>query len=229
MERVVDAAEAKCGPVPFRKQMWELLHDAEPTEYQRLVAALPISNFIDLTLDRGLAKALRAIGKQPVEHGPLSGRMGSWKLTEPARPHVFYALARPPVGGEGFGGVRSTIADDGIVRANVDEMLHGKDLLLAGLTPHEAEFILHLHLFVTSAEKIVNCAPAHTDPDYWTMRGVYLAGIEPAAFLSALLPADGNSFGFLDAIIPSRMMVDIFRRQNQVFISHAHRDGAFVD
>jgi hypothetical protein len=225
----VTAAEAKIGSVEFRTNMWNLLHGVEPTERQRLVAALPVSNFIDLTLDRALAKALRARGKQPIEQGPLSGMMGSWKQTEPNRPNVFYAMEYPPIGGHGWGGVRSTILKDDIVKANAGEMLRRKDLLLVGLTSHEAEFILHLHLFSASGEKIVNCSPYDADPSYWARRGVYVSNVRPELFVRGLLPADGNAFGTVDAIVPAPMIVDIHRRPNHAFISHSRRDDAFVD
>jgi hypothetical protein len=225
----VATAEAKLGFVEFRKMMWELLSRSEPTAQQKLLAALPVSNFIDLTLDRALVKAMRAHGKQPIEHGPLSGRMGSWKQTEPGRPHVFYALEHPPVAGHGWGGVRATMLKDDIVRANAGEMLRRKDLLLVGLTAHEAEFVLHLHLFVTSGEKIVNCAPEDDDPDYWARRGVYVSSTGPGRFLHGLLPADGSTPGMLDAIVPAPMVIDIHRRRNHAFISHSRRDDPFVD
>lgn len=225
----VSAAEEKLGFVEFRRMMWELLNNSRPTERQQLLAALPVSNFIDLTLDRSLAKAMRAIGKQPIEHGPLSGMMGSWKQTEPNRPHIFYALEQPPVGGQGWGGVRATMLKDDIVRANAGEMLRRKDLVLVALTSYEAEHILHLHLFATSGEKIVNCAPNDNDPSYWARRGVYVSDVDPATFLRGLLPADGKTFGVLDAIVPAPMIIDIHRRRNQAFISHSRRDDAFVD
>lgn len=225
----VSAAETKLGFVDFRKMMWNLLNTSQPTEHQQLLAALPVSNFIDLTLDRALAKAMRAAGKQPIEHGPLSGRMGSWKQTEPSRPHVFYAMEYPPVGGQGWGGVGATMLKDDIVRANTGEMLRRKDLVLVSVTSHEAEYILHLHLFATSGEKIINCAPYDDDPSYWARRGVYVSSVDPATFLRSLLPADGKNLGMLDAIVPAPMVIDIHRRRNQAFISHSRRDDIFVN
>lgn len=225
----VAAAEKKIGAVEFRRIMWETLSGAEPTEAQRLVASLPVSNFIDLTLDRGLAKALRAIGKRPVEHGPFSGRMGSWRQSDPSEPHVFYAMEYPPVAGVGWGGVRASMATDDIVKANAAEMLSRKDLLLVNMSAHEAEYILRLATFAAIGEKIVNVAPHDNDPSYWARRGVYVSSADPAQALRGLLPANGETFGMLDAIVPAPMLIDIFRRRTGVFVSYSRRDEKFVD
>ena len=64
------------------------------------------------------------------------------------------------------------------------EMLRQKDLLLLGISAHEAEGILHLSYLSQAADKVVNTEDPTTSYQYWAKRGTYLADLPTEAVVN---------------------------------------------
>src|SRR5215207_5061889 len=65
---LVKKAEGTVGREKLVRFVGEMVKDVKPTFTHRMIASVPISNFIDTTFDRSLYKALVAAGKEPVTH-----------------------------------------------------------------------------------------------------------------------------------------------------------------
>jgi hypothetical protein len=232
-ERWDDLLKAAIERVPadqLRGMLRTRLEGAEATELHHFFASIPISNFVDLSLDRGFAKALRAAGRQPMTHEGM-GMIGNWRQTESKQPNVFYGLG-DACSLFGFWRPERILsnAQQTIAREGLREMLFYKDILLAGVNSYEAEFVLSLSSFMTLGGKIVSATPDRHHPDYWAARGVYLSSLSPAEFIDALRPTVGGEYGPLDALSPVARVIDLARRRpNDVFISYSRADKVFVD
>ena len=171
---VVRGAEKRSSRKEVVALVAESVIDATPSSLQTQIAAVPISNFIDTTFDRGLLKALVAAGKSPILHDWNSQMMGGWRQSESDRPNVFFSL--PPADGSlSFYGVLEpwkAHQQNSIQIENMREMLSDRDLLLVGLSPYEAEYILHLYALCLSYEKAYIDQSGASDPAYWASRGV---------------------------------------------------------
>lgn len=227
----VAAAESKTS----RRELVEyVLHCVRPIKIapvHRKVAAIPISNFIDTTLDRRLVPAMKESGKVPIVHDFRSGRMGSWKQSNQGNPNVFYAfgnLESPP----GWFGLQQQISlnpQNRIQLENMIEMVRQKDLLLLGFSPHEAEHLLHLGSLSASADRIVNTEDETNDYHYWSKRGTYLAEVQTETVIDHLLPFDRKSYSLFDAPFPRTMLVDISKEKlHDAFVSHFSGDKPFA-
>jgi|GEM_PF-1200212 len=223
-------AERKAGRVRLHEAVSEILSKAKVTDLHRAIARLPLTNFIDASLDRSLTKALREQGKTPIVHDEMSMRIGEWQVSDPDMPHVFYVLgtARVPIGFTGS--LKSLIPKRGDSRAeNLLDMLRRKDLLLCDFHPWDAEYVLRLPYWVADAGKIVNCAPDDHNFEYWSRRGVYVSTTSAADFVDGLLPAIGGRYGELDILKAPNMYIDLARRKpHDVFISYSRSDAEFV-
>jgi len=229
-DELLDVAKKRIRLEELRGMVRSRIESAKATEMHRFFASIPISNFVDLSLDRGLAKALRAAGRQPIEHEGM-GMIGNWQQSESKEPNVFYGFGNTcsttgfwmPV--QILSNPRQTIAREGL-----REMLLYKDVLLAGVNSYEAEYVLNLGAFTTLGGKIVGALPDQHHLDYWAARGVYASPLSAPDFIDALRPTLGNEYGPLDDVSPIGMLIGLARRKpHDVFISYTKSDKAFVD
>lgn len=209
----------------------DVVKNAKPTNIHRLVASVPISNYIDTTFDRSLLNALTDAGKTPIVHDWHSQRIGSWRQSNPEYPNIFFAL--PPVIGPRslYGAYEPTSINqqNQIQIENMREMLSEKDLLLLGISPNEAEFILHLNALCLSYEKAYVDVSFSSDPQYWARRGVMIGHISDEEIIKRLIPSHGVKYSFLDSLFPRRMLIDISRdKEYDAFFSYFSGDSAFV-
>ncbi|OGQ95658.1 MAG: hypothetical protein A2521_17340 [Deltaproteobacteria bacterium RIFOXYD12_FULL_57_12] len=228
---VVRSAEKRASREEVVALVAEAIRDATPSALHALIAAVPVSNFIDTTFDRSLLKALLAEGKSPILHDWNSQKLGAWRQSEAGRPNVFFSL--PPGDGSlslyGILEPWKSHQQNSIQIENMREMLSDRDLLLVGLSPYEAECILHLYALCLSYEKAYIDRSGSTDPGYWASRGVMIGETSAQDVIARLVPAQGNEYSFLDGIFPSRKLIDISReKQYDAFISYFSGDRDFV-
>ena len=207
----------------------------EPTRPQpihRKLASIPISNFIDVTLDRQLLTALKEQGKEVFSYSFSEGtKMGAWKQSNPESPNVFSAFIDLYIESPWYGLHQQLTNNpqDRIQIENMMEMLRQKDLLILGMSACEAEDILCLDYLSQAADKVVNTEDATSSYHYWAKRGTYLAELPTETILDELIPYDLKSYSFLDAPFPGRMMIDIFKEKEfDVFISYFSGDKDFA-
>jgi len=213
----------------------ELIANAEPNFSHRMIASIPISNFIDTTFDRSLYKALLSIRKQLILHDFGSPQiMGIWKQSNPENPNLFFMLPNveneqfPPSIYEPTGRSKQ----NSIHLTNLSDMLRGKDLLLLDYSPHEAEYVLHLSSLVLSCEKVFNFTRKISDLEYWAALGVSVRESAPEDLIRKLVPYKPGSYSeWDDGFIAPTSVLDLVTRRKQFdcFISHFHGDREFVD
>jgi len=203
---------------------------AKATELHHFLASIPISNFVDLTLDRGFTKALHAAGRQPLSHDGL-GMIGNWRQGEAKQPNVFHGFVDAcTLNGFWMPKRILTNPQQTIAREGLREMLLYKDVLLAGVNSYEAEFVFGLSTFTTLGGKFVNTLPAQLHPEYWAARGTYISPLSTAEFIDALRPTAGDDYGPLDVLSPVGKLIDLARKKpHDVFISYSRKDKSFVD
>lgn len=226
----IDTAEK----VGTRKKLGEFavayFHDPKPTPAHQLLAAVPISNFIDATFDRSLIKALSDAGRTPRVHQWMGERMGGWKLTNADKPTVFCMLPEPDANPTFFG-LHEPVRKHKIHihMANVGDMLSGRDLLLFEFSPEEADWILNLNSLAMAGDKFVHYTQRFAADSYWSARGVLVRNEPIAPVLDRLLPHEEGSYGDCDVLSPRRKLIDITRKkQYDCFISYYSGDADFV-
>lgn len=211
----------------------ERVQGVKPTFTHRMIASVPISNFIDTTFDRSLYKALVAAGREPVTHDwGHSQAMGIWKQGAPEKPTVFFSL--PNVEGDNASwGIYEQIGrltQNRIQFENMADMLSGKDLVLINYPADEAESMLHLSWLITSCEKVVNYAGEVRDADYWARLGVCVREQGAEELIARLVPHHKGRYSEWDGFIASTPIVDAMRdRYYDCFISYFSGDREFVD
>lgn len=218
-----------------RETLWHdtasRVRDVKPFQIHRKLACIPISNFIDATLDRRLTTALSETGKKPILHAFRQQRIGDWRQSNPAAPNVFFTFGQFD-SFDPWEGLheRLCIHDQNRIQIeNMMEMLRQKDLLLLQFSAAEAEQILHLEYLAGAADKVVNTADPSGDITYWAKRGVFLANVDAEEFVEYLLPADLQSYSLWDVPIPNRMLIDVGRGKDyDSFISYFSGDKSFV-
>jgi hypothetical protein len=200
------------------------------TELHQFFASIPISNFVDLTLDGGFSKALRAVGRQPFSHEGL-GMIGNWRQGETEQPNVFHGFG-DACALSGFWLPKRILTNpqQTIAREGLREMLLFKDILLAGVNSYEAEFVFGLSAFTTLGGKFVNTVPDRHHPEYWSARGVYMSPLSAPEFIDALRPTVGGEYGPLDVLSPVAKVIGFGRKKpHDIFISYCRADKSFVD
>jgi hypothetical protein len=203
-----------------------------PHPIHRKLASIPISNFVDVSLDRQLLTALKEHGKQPFPHSFSGGTMmGAWKQRNPDSPNVFTAFIELQMDSHWYG-LHQQLTNhpqDRIQIENMMEMVRQKDLLILGMSAFEAEDILCLAYLSQAADKVVNSEDPTNSYQYWTKRGTYLAELPTEAVINELVPYDMKSYSFMDAPYPGRMMIDIMKKKEfDVFISYFSGDQDFA-
>ncbi len=227
----VDQLEKKIDRENLWKNVGQQMESAQVGQIHRKVAGIPISNFIDATLDRRLTKALIEGGKTPILHAFRHQRIGDWRQSNPAQPNVFFTFGsfdsfHP---WEGLHEQLCIHPQNRIQVENMIEMLRQKDLLLLGFSSAEAEKILHLEYLAAAADKVVNTLDPNGESAYWTKRGVFLANVDTEDVVNCLLPTDLQSYTFWDLPFPNRMLIDIAREKDyDSFISYFSGDKAFA-
>jgi len=228
---LVKSALNKCSVEDLLHIVTEVIHNVHPTSLHRSIASIPISNFIDTTFDRSLLKALIDEGKTPILNDWHSQMMGSWRQSNAEQPNIFFML--PPITGQlslyGIYEPSGLNTQNQIQIENMREMLNEKDLLLVGLPPDEAEFILHLHNLCLSYEKAYACIDDITEARYWAQHGVMIQIENVKKIVERLVPSEGAKYSILDGLIPSRKLVEVTReKQYDAFISYFSGDRPFV-
>ncbi|MGB9177845.1 MAG: toll/interleukin-1 receptor domain-containing protein [Pyrinomonadaceae bacterium] len=230
---LVKKAEESVGRPELIKFVSTRIKDVTPTFTHKMIASIPISNFIDATFDRSLFKALVEARKDPILHDWGQSQMvGIWKQSNPQKPNLFFML--PSVEDEkSFWGIYEPTGwwtQNRIQIANIDDMLSGKDLVLINYSAHEAEYLLHLSSFVTSCEKIINYADETQDMDYWARLGVCFREQAAEELITRLVPHKSGEYSEWDGFIASTSIVDIMRdKRYDCFISYFSGDKDFVD
>ncbi len=108
-------------------------------------------------------------------------------------------------------------------------MVRQKDLLLLGMSAHEAEGILHLPYLSPAADKVVNTEDPTNSYQYWAKRGTYLAELPSETVINELIPYDMKSYSVMDAPFPGRMLIDVMKEKEfDVFISYFTGDQNFA-
>jgi hypothetical protein len=229
--QLVDLLETKTDRKTLCRYVVERANSVQIQRIHRKIASIPISNFIDLTFDHSLTKALVEGGKKPIIHAFLHQRMGGWQQRNPEEPNVFFAFAQLDIFHHWFGLHEQLCihAQNRIQIENMMEMLRQKDLLLLGLCSPEAEGILHLEYLAQAADKVVNTVDPLNDHRYWAKRGVVVADVETEAAVEHLLPADLKSYTFWDMPFPTRMLIDVGKEKDyDCFISYFSGDKEFA-
>lgn len=211
-----------------------LVGDPELGLIHRNLAAVPVSNFIDLTFDRSLAAALQEAGRVPTIHDWKAIRIGEWQQTTPDRPNVFFAL---PGLRDGDSWPSPYVPLDKLQQLadlmfeNMREMVRGRDLLLIGVSAEEAHDILQIFQLCLAADKIYVESDAGLDrPDIWVWYGVKAIERPLSNLMMKLLPSAGDRYTRLDGLFPRQMLIDVSRDKKwDVFISHFHGDKPFVN
>lgn len=194
---------------------------AVPHPIHRKIASIPISNFIDISLDRQLLTALQELGKTPTSFHFAGKTIGSWRQRNPDNPNVFSAFIdlHKDSPWHGLHQQLTNHSQDRIQIENMMEMIRQKDLLLLGMSAHEAEGILHLSYLSQAADKVVNTEDPTNNYKYWTKGGTYLAELPTDAVINELLPHDLRSYSFLDAPFPGKKLIDIVKEKNLMDLS----------
>jgi hypothetical protein len=202
-----------------------------PTAVHRAVASIPVSNFIDTTFSRQLYKALLELSREPICHDWRIQMIGVWRQSNPERPNVFFSLP-PTDGAPTMYGVSEPLArhpQNMIQLENVREMLRGRDLLLVGVSPYEAEYLLHLGELCLAFDKCYVDGERRQEVAYWATRGVMLCDVPMAEILGALTPAQGQAYSRMDGLSPRMALIDIGRqRQYDAFLSYFSGDRDFA-
>jgi hypothetical protein len=204
---------------------------AEPEIIHKKIAAIPISNFIDTTLDRSLYKALVAVGRKPILHDWKSQAMGSWRQSNPESPNVFFMLDNLEDPNQWLGLYEPTSwwKQNRIQIENMREMLSEKDLILTDYSAYEAECVLHLSNLTLSCEKVINYTVQEVGAEYWLRMGVYLNNISAEVLIDHLCPSRSLRYSEWDMLIPGRKMIDVAREKiHDCFISYFSGDKGFV-
>ena len=203
-----------------------------PHRIHRKLASIPVSNFIDVTLDRQLITALQEHGKKPFDLSFSGGiMMGSWKQRNPENPNVFTAFIDLNFDSPWFGLQQQLTNNpqDRIHIENMMEMVSQKDLLVLKMSPHEAEHILCLDYLSQAADKVVITEDPTNNYQYWAKRGVYLAELPTENVVDDLIPYDLKSYSFMDAPFPGRKIVDMTKKKEyDAFISYFTGDQNFA-
>ncbi len=198
--------------------------------YQR-IASIPISNFVDLTINRSLLPALNTAHKSPKLHAFKSQFLGAWQQSNPTEPNLFFCFGdldeRFPLVG-----LHEQILihpQNRIQIENMIEMITDKDLLLLDISAFEAEYMLHLNYLVSSASKVVNTNDPNQDWLYWSRRGVVVLNTSTVEILDFLVPAKTNFLAGLGVAIPRMKLIDAARhKQYDCFLCYFSRDKAFA-
>lgn len=210
----------------------EKVNNAKPTFTHRMIARIPVSNFIDTTFDRVLYKALLEAKREPILHdwGP-SQMVGIWKQSHPETPNLFFMLPSPMADPSyGIYDITGRSGKNEIQIVNIDDMLREKDLLLINYSAYEADGVLHLRRFFTSCEKIVNYTSNLQHADYWSRLGVLVKERSPEELITRLLPFEQSNYSDWDGFIGSTPLADVMRdREYDCFISYFSEDSNFVD
>ncbi len=211
----------------------KLTTGVEPSFSHRMIATIPISNFIDTTFDRSFYKALLANRNEIIKHDfGQSQMMGIWKQSNPKNPNLFLML--PNVEDENsFWGIYEPTGNSSqnkIHITNLSDMLKGKDLVLFDYSAHEAEYVLHLSSLVLSCEKVFNFSQKVEELEYWAALGVCIRQREPKELISKLVPYKLGAYSEWDGFIASTSVLDAVSRRKQFdcFISYFSGDREFV-
>lgn len=201
-----------------------------PQPIHRKLASIPVSNFIDVSLDRQFLVALQELGKNPIIHSFSGLSMGAWRQSNPDNPNVFSAFIDLNIDSP-WHGLHQQLTNhpqNRIQIENMMEMVRQKDLLLLGISAYEAEDILHLSYLAQAADKVVNSEDPTKSYQYWAKRGVYLADLPTEAVVNELLPYDMKSYTLWDAPF-LRPMIDIVKEKEfDGFISYFTGDQDFA-
>ena len=227
----IDTVEKKTDREEIWKYVKKCVESFEVQEIHRKIACIPISNFVDITFDRGLTKALSEVGKNPIIHAFSHQSMGSWRQSVPEQPNIFLSFVDLSSFNSLFGLHEQLCSNpqNRIQIENMMEMVRQKDLLLLGLSSYEAEGILQLPYLAQAADKVVNTIDLFNDYKYWAKRGVYIADIPTETIINELLPHDLKSYTFWDIPFPNRMLIDITKeKEYDCFISYFTGDQAFA-
>lgn len=229
--RIIDEAEKREKPEDLIAYARTKISNPKLHAIYQKAAALPISNFVDLTIAHRLSPALRDLGKQPVVHDCVTGMMGTWRQRNPHTPNLFHCFAALS-SGMVLGGLHEQILlnpQNRIQIENMMEMAIDKDLLMLDLSSQEAEFMLHLGCFVSACAKIVNTRDIDDNARYWTHIGAILLDMSADGLLEYLLPHVGTEYGVMDRWIPGRKLVEISREKEfDTFMSYFSGDKPFA-
>jgi hypothetical protein len=230
---IIEKAEKAVGREKVKSFVLERVGNVSPRPIHTKIASLPISNFIDATLDRSLYKALVAQGKVPILQDWDSQMIGSWKQSDFRRPNIFFLFPNAGTANPWVGLYQQMVTSDQnkIQLLNMCEMLSYKDLILLNFSYFEAEYVLALSSLVTSCEKIVNCVQVPDTLDYWAVCGVCLVDAPCDKLLDYLSPAIGKGgYSIFDTFVPRRLLVEVTRKkQFDSFISYFRGDEVFAD
>ena len=233
-----DAVESKGARIKENRELLlEVIETAAQEspigEVHQLLAAIPISNYIDTTWSQKTVAALRETGRrQPYVHGFWDNRIGGWTQGTAEIPNVFLTFAqlgtRHP-----WNGLREILTPQNGYRIgleNLMEMVRHKYLLLLDFSSAEAEFILHLPALSQSADKVFNTNDPTEDYRYWAKTGTHILDVRAQDFLRALLPVQPDGYSAWDGWLPNLALIDVARdRQFDCFLSYSSKDKAFVD
>jgi hypothetical protein len=227
----VDAAENAVTRRKLGEFAVAYFEDPHPTEIQRAIARIPVSNFIDTTFDRSFVNALLGEGRKPRLHQWMGERLGGWKQSPPENPTVFCMLPEPDATPTFFGlhePVRKHRMN--IHLANLEEMLRGRDLLMLEFSGAEADWILNLHDIATTGDKLILYTEHFAHDPTWSARGVLVQQASITDAIERLLPSEPGKYDAMDGLFPRRKLIDISRdRQYDCFISYYSGDRDFVD
>jgi hypothetical protein len=231
--RIIDAAQEQGDWQAVSQLLSQSLGSPTVTDAHMVLARVPISNFIDATLDRALLNAIRKQGRNPKLHDWTGSRMiGAWRQLPPETPSVFMAMqdVRDPEAPFSAFEPNTWHQQDKIHLENMGEMLRGRDLLMLGFSDDEAEHLLHLHRLCLHFDKgFVECE-AQEHATYWAWRGVTISPTRRDQIISKLAPSfRGSRYGPLDGLIPGMMLIDIARQcRYDTFISYFSGDKAMA-
>jgi len=231
-DNFVDVLSAAIG----KKEAIEIIRDIvgrpKPETIHHNIAAIPISNFIDLTFDRSLYQALICAGKKPICHGWRSQRIGSWTQSNPNEPNIFFGLPKLDPNNWPFSPhiPFSKFPEMQIMSENMREMLISKDMLLVGICPEEAHQVLQIFNLSLSADKTyVDQDDGLNNADFWATYSGTIMQSPINSLLRKLVPAVGHNFSGWDQLVSRMMLIDIARdKQNDTFISYFHGDKPFA-
>ena len=204
----------------------------KPNPIHRKLATIPVSNFIDVSLDRQLIDAMKELEKTPLSHDFSGGlAMGAWRQKNPDSPNIFSAFIGLHIVSSWYG-LHQQLTNHPQNRIQIEnkmEMIRQKDLLLLGMSAHEAEDILHLSYLAQAADKVVNTEDPTNSYQYWAKRGTYLAELSTETVINELIPYNIKSYSLMDAPFPRRMIIDVMKEKEfDGFISYFTGDKEFA-